>query len=310
VTDATPASDADLAAQAEQIHALLRMAPGSSPAHRALHAKGVVAGGHFTASGALDGLTTASHLVDGTTDALARFSHPGGDPAVSDAIPSGRGLAVKLSTPAGSHQLVTVSSPAFLVRDGGAFIELILARAPDPETGAPDPARIGAFLEAHPEALPAIQYALTTPAPHSYGDLTYNSLNSFVLVAPDGTRRPFRYSFTPAGPAHSATPADGTELAPDHLADELAARLAADSIAFDLVVFLATDDDPIDDATAIWPERKGIVAGTLVLDRLVPDADPVIFDPTNVVAGVELSADPILQLRRLVYGLSYAQRTS
>jgi catalase len=52
------------------------------------------------------------------------------------------------------------------------------------------------------------------------------------------------------------------------------------------------------------------VAGRLELTAIDPDAEPIIFDPTNVPAGVELPPDDeILALRRLVYGHSYAQRT-
>ena len=214
----------DLPATAQLIHDLLRMAPTSSPGHRALHAKGVIATGTFTASGALAGLTTATHLVEGITPATVRFSHPGGDPNVSDAIPSGRGLAVKLRAPDGSHDLVSVSLPAFLVRDGDAFVELIMARAPDPETGAPDPARMGAFLEAHPEALPAIHAALTATVPASYATVAYNSLHTFLLVDGNGRRQPIRYTFVPVDGVHAAD--DSETVTPDHLLTELTSRLA------------------------------------------------------------------------------------
>src|SRR4051812_44495098 len=96
----------DLDALAGRIHTILRMVPGSSPEHRALHAKGVIASGTFTATGELAGRTTAAPLTAGTTPATARFSHPGGDPTVSDTIPSARGLAVKLRAPGGAHDLV------------------------------------------------------------------------------------------------------------------------------------------------------------------------------------------------------------
>ena len=299
----------DLAATAQTIHDLLRMAPNSSPGHRALHAKGVVASGTFTASGALAGLTTADHLVRGTTPATARFSHPGGDPGVSDAVPSGRGLAVKLRTGPGQHDLVSVSSPAFLVRDGDAFVELILARAPDPETGAPDPARIGAFLEAHPEAVPAITAALQATVPASYATIAYNSLHTFLLVAPDGRRQPIRYTFAPVDGERAAE--DPGSVGPDHLRDELAARLARGPASFDLIVALGEPEDPTDDPTAIWPRRPTLVAGRLDVTAIDDAAEPVIFDPTNVVSGIEIPpGDEILALRRLVYGLSYAHRTA
>ena len=90
----------------------------------------------------------------------------------------------------------------------------------------------------------------------------------------------------------------------------LRARLAAGPGELELLVQLGTDADPLDDPTAIWTDRERIAAGTLTLDAIVDHADPVIFDPNNVVAGVEVSDDPILALRKVVYGLSYAQRTS
>jgi catalase len=298
----------DLDTLAEQIHTILRMAPGSAPDHRALHAKGVVATGTFTAGGGLAGRTTAAHLVEGIVPATVRFSHPGGDPGVSDLLPSARGMAVKLRAPGGTHDLVTVTSPAFLARDGASFVELLLARAPDPETGAPDPARMGAYIEAHPEALPAIEAVLTAQVAVSYATLAYNSLHTFFLVGDAGTRTPVRFTWTPvAGIAYLD---DASDRDPDFLARELADRLASGPAAFDLVVHLGTDDDPTDDPTAIWPERPTVFAGRLDISAIDPDAEPIIFDPTNVPAGVELPpGDEILALRRLVYGLSYADRT-
>jgi len=299
----------DIEAAASRIHEVLRSAPSSSPTHRALHAKGTIAEGRFTATGALAGRTAAGHLVEGTVPALVRFSHPGGDPDVSDAVPSARGMAVSLATPWGRHDLVAVSSPAFLVRDGASFLELLAARSPDPATGAPDPARILAFYEAHPESRPALEAALAARVPASYATLAYNGLHAFFLVDAAGERRPFRYSWVPVGgEVFLDTPPDGFDLA-----DELSRRLAGppEDAAFDLLFHLGTADDPTGDPTALWPDRPAVVAGRLQVDGLRPDAEPVIFDPTNVVEGV--AADPddeILQLRRVAYGLSYSVRTS
>jgi len=301
---------AHLEAAAHQIHDMLRSAPGSSPTERALHAKGVVAAGEFRASGTLSGLTTATHLVGGTTPAVVRFSHPGGDPCVSDALPSGRGLAVKLRAAAGSHDVVTVSAPAFVVRDAASFVELLAARAPDPATGAPDPGRMGAFLQAHPEALPAIEYAMGAPVPASYASLAYNALHTFFLVGDDDARRPVRLTWRPVGGEQVLPAAELEGLGPDYLRAELADRLAEGGAAFDLVVHLGEPGDPTDDPTAIWPDRPTLVAGRLELSALVDDAEPIIFDPNNVTAGIDLpEGDEILALRGAVYGLSYSQRT-
>ncbi len=301
--------DSDADATAARIHDALRSAPTSSPAHRALHAKGTLAMGRFTATGTLDGLTVARHLVTGSTGALVRFSHPGGDPDAPDAAPGGRGMAVKLSTLQGSHDLVAVSSPAFLARDGAAFLELLAARAPDPDTGVPDPARMLAYVESHPEALPAVRAAMDARVPASYATLAYNGLHTFFLVDRDGVRRPFRYSWVPVGGEQFLDdPPSGLDLA-----SELAERLSGppEGAAFDLTVHLGLAGDPTGDPTALWPERPTRVAGRLQLDAPADGGGPVIFDPNNVVDGVAVDHDDeILRLRGSVYGLSYATRTA
>ena len=199
----------DIEVTAKNIHDVLRSVPTTSPAHRALHAKGVIAAGNFTPTGALSDLTTAPHLVSAVSPATIRFSHPGGDPLVSDAVPSGRGMAVKLSTPDGAHDLVGVSSPAFLVRDGASFLELLAARSPDPVTGAADPDRMRAFLGAHPESLPAIEAAIAARVPTSYTSIVYNGLHTFFLVNAVGGRHPFRWSWVPvAGASFLDAPVD------------------------------------------------------------------------------------------------------
>ncbi len=301
----------DLDDVAARIHDILRAAPTSSPQHRALHAKGTTAIGVFHASGELDGFTTTQHLLSGSTPATLRFSHPGGDPAAPDPLPSARGLAVKLRAGEVRHDLVAVSSPAFVVRDGDAFIELLMARSPDPATGAPDPAVMGAFLEAHPEALPAISYALTAPVPLSYATLAYRSLHTFLFVDNSGERHPFRFSFVPTAGTQVVDADSAGALGDDYLAAELAERAGRGAATFDLVVQLGEPGDPTGDPTAVWPERPTRVAGRLEVTALDPGGEKLIFDPTNVPPGVELpDDDEILALRRAVYSLSYATRSA
>ena len=62
-----------------------------------------------------------------------------------------------------------------------------------------------------------------------------------------------------------------------------------------------------------WPaSRPRIHAGTLTLTHEHPDQDAVdgmVFDPTNVPAGIECSDDPLLAFRSAVYRASHAART-
>jgi catalase len=296
----------DLDVTAQQIHAVLRSNPASSPRARALHARGVMAVGRFEPSSALASKTIAAHLVSEPTDVVVRFSNGNGNPDNPDHVRDGRGLAVKFT--GRGHDLVSVTAPVFPVRDGAGFLELLDARRPDPETGAPDPARIGAFLEAHPEAVPAVTYAITAPVPVSYATCRYNGLHTFFFVDQNGNRHPFRYQFEPVAGEQAIDDADFAGLDDRYLSTELAERLGAGPAAFDLVIDLGEPGDATSDPTAIWPERPELVAGRLTIDDVAQESDPVIFDPTNAPAGVELGDDEILALRRLVYGLSYAVR--
>ena len=93
-----------------------------------------------------------------------------------------------------------------------------------------------------------------------------------------------------------------------------AGRLGPGGAAFRLVVTLAEAEDPIEDPTAAWPEeREQVVVGRLELtgpeqEREQGD-DVLVFDPTRVVDGIELSDDPILSFRRRAYAVSVERRS-
>ena len=109
--------------------------------------------------------------------AHVRFSNGGGDPTVPDATRDARGIAVKLYLPDGTTtDVIGITLPVFFTRTPEDLIEFNIARRPDPETGALDLAKVGAFLEQHPETVPAVTAAMTLPIPASYALLSYNAL--------------------------------------------------------------------------------------------------------------------------------------
>jgi catalase len=70
----------------------------------------------------------------------------------------------------------------------------------------------------------------------------------------------------------------------------------------------------VDDPWAVWPaERRRITAGTLEVTGLDTERekgdDVLVFDPTRVVDGIELSDDPVLRFRSDAYRESVARRT-
>jgi catalase len=77
---------------------------------------------------------------------------------------------------------------------------------------------------------------------------------------------------------------------------------------------LAGDGDPTDDPRAVWPDdRETVEAGTLEI--VEPDTerekgdDILVFDPTRVTDGIELSDDQILRFRREAYNVSIKRRS-
>ena len=278
---------------------------GVHPGHRAAHAKGTLLTGTFTPAPEASALTRAAHMQGETSRVTARFSNGGGDPGIPDYAREGRGLAVKFYlADGGKTDIVALSLPCFFVRTPEDFIAFTKARL-EPEKLMPD------FLGAHPEALPAIQAALGADPPESYATCTYNAIHSFLCVAADGGSRWVRYRWEPEAGDSTLPGEEAKARGRDYLQEEILAR---DETAFRLLVTLGEEGDPIDDPTAAWPEdRTRAEVGRLVLTgpetERERDGDILVFDPTRVTEGIELSEDPILHFRPRAYSASVERRT-
>ena len=283
---------------------------GKHDGHRAAHAKGTLLTGTFTPSAS--GLTTAAHMGDEPVRVTARFSNGGGDPNIPDYAQEGRGLALKFYLPDGSKtDVVALSLPCFFARTPEDFLAFTRARKPDPETGQPDMEKVGAWFGEHPEAGPAIQAALSAEPPESYATVLYNSIHAFRWTAPDGTERWVRYRFEPEAGERSLSAEEAKSRGRDYLQEEIVAR---DVAAFSLVVVIADENDAVDDPTVAWPEeRERVEVGRLELSG--PDTereqgdDILVFDPTRVTDGIDLSDDQILRFRPRAYAVSVTRRS-
>jgi catalase len=287
---------------------------GSHPRSRALHAKGFYCDALFEATPEAAALSRAPHLQGGDVPALVRFSTASGDPDVHDGRREGRGMAVKFDLGDGAiTDLLCVTSPTFLARNPEDFLELMRARRPDPETGEPDLERLGAYLQEHPEALPAVQATAGLEPPASFAALAYNSLHAFRLVNAAGDGRWVRYRWEPPGGERRIPDEEAMARDPGYLRAEMEERLAVGPAELELSCVLGEEGDAVDDPTAPWPEeRERVALGALRLQSLVADqeegGDIVVFDPVNVVDGIELPDDPILYARSAAYTVSAARR--
>jgi catalase len=289
---------------AETVVDAINAVSGEHPCRRATHAKGSLRAGSFRATSRAPDLTTALHMRGDPVRVTARLSNGGGNPAIPDYAREQRGLAVKFYLPDGAKtDIIGLTLPCFFVRTPEDFLDFTRARS-DPEKLMPG------FLGAHPEALPAIQAAIAADPPESYATCAYNSIHSFRWTGPDGAARWVRYRFEPEEGERSLSAEEAKQRGRDYLQEDLQAR---QEVAFRLVVVIADDGDAIDDPTVAWPEeRERVEVGRLALDapetERERDGDILVFDPTRVTDGIELSDDPILRFRPRAYSVSVARR--
>jgi catalase len=285
---------------------------GAHPHTRALHAKGSWCEGSFTATPAAARLSRAAHLQGATVPVRARVSNGGGDPTAPDAKPDVRGLAVSFTLPdAGATDMVAQSVPRFFSSTPDEFLEFIRAA-----TGPAAAVRMPAFFATHPKAvrfLPANAAALR-PVP-SYAQTPYYGVHAFVWVDAAGTKQALRWTWVPQAGEQHVGPRDARSRDHDYLQSELRERLAAGPIRFRLELQLAAPGDPTADPSTQWPaDRERIDAGMLELTAVTPDPEAdgglVVFDPTRMTDGVELSDDPFLAYRAAAYSESVARRTA
>jgi catalase len=306
-------TDEDLS---ERLVASLNQSYGVHPGHRAAHAKGVLCAARLVPTSEAAGLCRAAHLAGGETRAHVRFSNGSGDPTAPDGARDARGMAVKIYLPDSTRtDIVAVSLPTFFARTPEDLLAFNDARQVDPETGQPDMARVGAYLAQHPEAMAAVNAAITHPIPASYATVTYHSLHAFGFVNADGAVRYGRYRFVPQQGDESLSDEEAAVRPPDFLRDELAERLGRGPAVFHVRAQLADASDPVGDPTEQWPADREVVelarleVTSLASDR-ERDGDVLVFDPTRVTEGILLPDDPILHARPGAYGVSVARRTS
>jgi catalase len=308
---ACAAAIADTLPLPTQILDLANKVDGVHPGFRAFHAKGVVVEGSFKASPEAARLSRAT-LFNGSTIAVtARFSDGSGMPNVPDgssAMP--RGIAIKYHLPGGPDtDMVTNSFKFFPVGTGEDFRDLLQAIVASP-ADAPKPTKLEQFFASHPNAPKAIA---SLPIPDSFADEEYHGIDAFIFVNKSGQRQAVRYVIAPEKLVH-ITPEEAAKRSPDYLFDDLAKRIAQKPLVFHVKVQLAVPGDQTQDASQPWPEdRKVVDLGVLTLTKVVPNSLEVqkklLFLPTNLTPGIELSDDPLPTVRTAAYGVSFGRRS-
>jgi catalase len=277
-------------------------------------AKGVCASGFFV--GTPDGRTlTSSAIFSGQEmPVIARFSVGGGNPKATDKGKTVRGLALKIDGPKGeSWETSNISAPVFFVNSPENFVKFMEARRPDPATNRPDPAKVKAFNDSHPDSKPQIEWLAKSPVPASYATVNYWGTNAFEFTTPAKKKVMGKWMFEAARGTQGLSDDELKQLPDEFLADELRKRAANGSIAFNFNVQLAEPGDVVNDPTVPLPaNRKVINAGRLVIDKVETGnggaCDKITYNPIVLPKGIAPSNDPTLMARPASYAISLSRR--
>jgi len=240
----------------------MRTLAGPHPGFRPVHAKGLVCLGTFRASVDAPRVTRAPHFTSSqSVPTIVRLANANGNPDVHDGVPNVRSMAVKFQLSDGkSADILANSVEGFIARTPEELLEFLRAQLPEPTSGRPDPDAVLRFLASHPAGRAFVERLMKRPVPASYAQTIYYAEHAFRFTAADGTSRFGRYRFVPQAGEAFLSPDDAGKRGPSFLREELEGRLRTGPVAFQLLLQLAEAGDPTDDVTALWPERRPVVA--------------------------------------------------
>jgi catalase len=285
---------------------------GRHDGFRRNHAKGLSATGSFASNGAGAVVCRAAVFRPGNVPVIGRFSLGGGLPDQADKPDTVRGLGLLFQASNGQQwRTAMINFPVFTDSTPQGFYERLLASKPMPGTGKPDPQKMAAFLERHPETVAAMKIIKQSPPSAGFAETTFYGLNAFHFTNSAGATVPVRWSAVPQEVGGPNAPA--SSVGKDYLFDDLIRTLAQRPLNWRLVLTIGEPGDPTNDATKPWPQsRRSIDAGTITIAAVQTEeagnARDINFDPLVLPDGITASDDPLLAARSAVYARSFTRR--
>jgi len=278
------------------------------------HTKGVGVLGHFIGHRDAAEFSRSSLFSGRKIEVIGRFSLAGGNPAASDLENTPRGLALEFRLPDGElHHMTMLHTPMFFAAAPKTFLDKFIALKIEDNTGKADPALFKSYLATHPDNDAQVKFLAATTPPTSYARCPFFGIHTFKFTDKQERTTLIRFRFVPHDGVANLSHDEVESYPKDFLAAALKTRISQGPVAWDMMVTIGEPGDPEVDPTVLWPsERREIKAGTLVLDRVIPDAQAgsykINFDPLMLSDGVAATKDPILLFRSTSYALSHERR--
>jgi catalase len=298
---------------AEAIVSKIRAVLGEFKGYRALHADGRLFCGWFQANAQASDVSRAAYLSGEKIPITARLSKGGGDPFAH--FGNTVGMAIRFYLPNGRFtNIVTLSQKLFVVNSMEQLQGMLDAGRPDSDNAGINKAGLAQFIAANPNTAAVIKMRRESLAPVSFATTAFHAVHAFRFLNDANEERIARIHFEPVAGIEGRPVEELSKEDTEILFEEINGRIAKAPVSYTLVLQFAEPGDPINDATAPWPEeRPRLEMGRLTLMAPITEeeiGDPVMnHDPTVLTDGIEPTDDPILQMRRGIYEVSAAQRT-
>lgn len=291
---------------------------------RVVHARGSAAHGYFQVYKDMSALTKAKFLHDPSkkTPVFVRFSTVVGFRGSADTVRDVRGFATKFYTEEGNYDLVGNNMPVFFIQDAMKFPDLVHSVKPEPHNEMPQAAaahdNFWDFASLTTESTHMLMWALSDRAlPKSYAHMEGFGVHTFRWVNEKGESRFVKYHWKPILGTHSQVFDEAQKTAgadPDFNRRDMWESIEKGiPYEYELGVQIIEEHElgkfefDLLDATKLVPEELFPVQriGKMTLNRnpenFFLETEQVAFCPGNVVPGIDLTNDPLLQGRLFSY---------
>ena len=286
---------------------------------RTPHAKGHGAFGELHITEDVSAYTKAKVFQKGTvTPMMGRFSTVAGEQGSPDTWRDVHGFALRFYTEEGNLDIVGNNTPVFFVRDGIKFPDFIHSQKRLGTNGLRDADMQWDFWTRNPESAHQVTYLMgdrgtpkSTRHQNGYGSHTFQWVNE------EGEAFWVKYHFKSRQGVENFTDEEATTTAgqnPDcHREDLYNAIEEGNYPIWDVKVQIMPLDEAENyrfnpfDLTKVWSKKDYPLhdVGYFVLNRnprnFFAQIEQVALDPSNIVPGVGLSPDKMLQARVFAY---------
>ncbi|MET3368343.1 UNVERIFIED_CONTAM: catalase [Jeotgalibacillus campisalis] len=291
---------------------------------RVVHARGAGAHGTFRSYGTASKITKAGFLApDVETPVFVRFSTVLGSRGSADTVRDTRGFSTKFYTDEGTYDLVGNNIPVFFIQDGIKFPDLIHAGKPHPDREIPQAQSahdtFWDFVSLHTEAQAHTMWNMSDRGiPRSYRTMEGFGVHTFRLVDAAGKTTLVKFHWKPKLGVHSLVWEEAqiiNGMDPDFHRRDLADAIESGAYPeweLGIQTFPDTEDQMFEgidllDPTKFVPEELAPVQpiGLMTLNanptNYFAETEQVAFHPGHLVPGIDVTNDPLLQVRLFSY---------